>query len=480
MRITIRPGRAGLRLCGAMAVAGLFAVGPAQGQTLQEALAQAYLGNPTLNNARATLRATDENVPQARAASRPTIQATGSAGLAETKSGNTDTPLTNANKSTYHSSTEYSGFSNTWYQSSPRTAGVQITQPIYRGGGIDAGIDRAEAAVLAQRASLLDTEQTVLLQTATAYLDVVQAQALVELQINFETVQKRDLQAFQGRFTAGEVTRTDVALQEAQVASAAAARVSAEGALAAARATFAKLVGAQPGPKLALPKLSYPMPASLDEAIAQAIGRSPKVVYAAQSESAARADIDVADSSFMPRVDLTASGAHNLDSTRRNDFRTAGSIIASVTIPLDTGASAAKSRQARQSANAARINIEQTKRAAQESAITAWQGLATARASISSYQAAVKANEMAAEGMHQQLAVGSSTIIDLLNTEQALLNARVNLAKAQHDENVSKFNLLFSIGELTAQTLALPVQYYDYEAHYRNVRGRWFGSGIDE
>ncbi len=475
MRITARYGRAVLCAWGALVMAGALQAEAARGQTMDEALAQAYLGNPALNSARGTLRSVDEGVPQARAQSRPSAAVVGSAGRAATHAGISGFNSTG----TVHDGAAASGYPNAWYPTTPRTAGVSVTQPLYKGGGIDAGIAQAEATVLAQRAALLDTEQTVLLLSATAYLDVVQAQALLELQTKFETVQKRDLEAFQGRFRAGEVTLTDVSLQEAQVASAAAARVSAEGALTSARAAFAKLVGARPG-KLALPRLSYPLPASLDEAVTQARGRSPKVVTAVHSESAAKAAVDVADSGLLPSVSVTASAVHNLDRTKRDDFSTAGSVVANLSIPLDGGALAAKSRAARQSANVARINVEQAARTAEESATTAWQALATARASIASYQAAVKANELAAEGMRQQVAVGSSTVIDMLNTEQILLSARVNLVKARHDESVSIFSLLASVGELTAQTLKLPVQYYDYETHYRNVRDRWFGYGIDE
>ena len=455
---------------GVAAVIGLLPGEGAWGQSLNDALAQAYLGNPALNSARATLRSVDEGVPQARAQSRPSAALTAGAGQAETHAGAPGYS---------ESGTSISGYPNKWYPTNPRSVGVSVTQPIYRGGGIDAGIEQAEATVLAQRAGLLDTEQTVLLLAASAYLDVVQAQALLDLQVSFETVQKRDLEAFQGRFGAGEVTRTDVSLQEAQVASATAARIFAEGALASARAAFAKLVGTRPG-KLALPRLSYPLPASLDEAVAQARGRSPKVVTAVHSESAAKAAVDVADSGLLPTVSITAAALHNLDRSKRNDFSTAGSVIANLSIPLDGGALAAKSRAARQSANAARINLEQAARTAEESATTAWQALATARASIVSYQAAVKANELAVEGMRQQVSVGASTVIDMLNTEQTLLSARVNLVKARHDEGASIFSLLASVGELTAQTLKLPVNYYDYEAHYKSVRGRWYGYGIDE
>jgi outer membrane protein/adhesin transport system outer membrane protein len=438
-------------------------VAPATAQTLEEALVQAYSGNPTLGAARATLRSVDEGVPAARAGERPSPSLVGSAGPAWTQS-NLFAPTIPSDQLA---------------RTTPRSVGLSVTQPIYQGGQIEARINEAENTVLAQRAALLDAEQTVLLQAATAYLDVVQDQALLDLQVNYETFQKRDLEAIRDRFRVGEVTQTDVSLQEAQVASATAARIAADGVLSAVRATYTKLIGSPPG-KLVLPKLKYPLPANLDETVALARAHNPTVVTAIHTESAARDAVDVADGALLPTVSVIASVSRNLDREVPNDFTNGGSIIANVTIPLDNGGAAAKARAARQSASSARITIDQALRAAEEAAVTDWQNLVTARASIASFEAAVKANALAAEGMRQQVSVGASTIIDLLNTEQTLLNSRVNLVKAHHDDSVAVFAVLSAVGQLTAQALQLPTPYYDYKAHYDAVRDKWFGTGIDQ
>ena len=466
--MTTRAGRVVVVM--AVGSALLAGSGIAVGQTLEAALAQAYLGNPTLDAARATLRAVDEGVPQARALARPSPALTASNGPAWNRGGISGTALPSALAS---------GTPDKVVRTDPATLGLSITQPIYKGGQIEASLSQAENAVLAQRSTLLDAEQTVLLQAATAYLDVIQNQALLELQVNFEKFQKRDLEAFRDRFRVGEVTQTDVSLQEALFASATAARIAAEGILATTRAGYARLMGERPE-KLVQPKLAIALPASLDETVALARGNNPKVVAARFSESAAKDAVDIADAALLPSLGLTASVARSLDRQKPNDFNTGASVIATLTVPLDNGGGAAKSRAARQTASAARITIEQSLRAAQESAVTAWQSLATARASIASFEAGVKANELAAEGMRQQVAVGASTVIDLLNTEQTLLNARVNLVKAHHDEEAAMFAVLSAVGQLTAQTLKLPVPYYDYTAHYQAVRDKWHGYGIDD
>ncbi len=229
-----------------------------------------------------------------------------------------------------------------------------------------------------------------------------------------------------------------------------------------------------------LPKLKYPLPANLEETVALARAHNPTVVTATYTELAARDAVDVADGALLPTVSVTGTISRALDREVPNDFTNSGSIIANLTIPLDNGAAAAKARAARQQASSAQIAIDQALRATEETAVTDWQNLVTARASIASFEAAVRANELAADGMRQQVLVGASTVIDLLNTEQTLLNSRVNLVKAHHDESVAVFAVLSAVGQLTAQALQLPTQYYDYQAHYDAVRGKWFGTGIDE
>ncbi|MEI6559652.1 MAG: TolC family outer membrane protein [Rhodospirillaceae bacterium] len=431
------------------------------GETLEDALTQAYVGNPTLVAARATLRSVDEGVPQARAQAHPSPAINGNAG------GEVD--RNNLNPYDYK-----------WTRINPRTVGVSISQPIYKGGQIGAGISQAENTVKSQRAALFDTEQTIMLQAASAYLDLAQAQELLDIQIDFENIQRRDLGGYQARFRVSQVTLTDVNLQEAQLATATAARNSAESTLATAMSNYVKIVGTAPDQRLPLPRIDLPLPTSREEAVALARANNPKVIAAKFTEAAARDAVDISDGGLLPTVSVTASASRSLDRQMPKDRYESASLIASVSIPIDNGSVAAKSRGARQSASAARTNIEQTLRASQDAAVSAWHALATARANIALFQTAIKANEGAVKGMARQAASGFTTISDLLNTEQRLLDARVNLVKARHDEIVAVFNVLAAIGQLSAQNLKLKTPYYDYEAHYNASRGKWFGFGIGE
>ncbi|WP_207462248.1 TolC family outer membrane protein [Azospirillum sp. SYSU D00513] len=439
------------------------AAGTAGAQSLEEALAQAYNNNPTLGAQRARLRAVDEGVPQAKAGYRPTLSATANLGRSAGE-------------------TAFQG-GRIGTETNSKTIGLQASQPLYD-ASVGPAIRRAERLVESQRATLLANEQQVLLDAARAYLNVVQNQAVLELQRNNEQVLRRQLEAARDRFRVGEYTRTDVSLSESRLAASVASRISAEGTLESSRATYARFVGTLPG-RLKAPKPTFELPATLDELVAMAQSNNPSVLSASYGEAAQREAVDQQYGRLLPSVNLTAQGQRVIDPGQSGgvnlDRSDSLSITAQVRIPLyQAGLPEATVREAKHTANQARLQIEDTRRQATEAGISAWQTLQTARASIQSYQSQIKAAEIALDGVRQEAQVGSRTVLDVLNQEQELLNARVNLVRAQREEMVAAFTVLGAIGQLTARQLNLPVKYYDADEHYESVKGKWTGTGIGE
>jgi outer membrane protein len=448
-----------------MASAAVMEIRPAAGQTLQEAMALAYANNPTLQAARAQLRAVDENVPQALAGWRPTVQFTGSAG--QTTSGTRPNPI---------------GPTGDWRSRDTTQVQGSVTQPLYRGGRTVAQTRRAENQVLAQRARLFATEQQVMLDVVNAYVAVIQNQEEVRLNTNNEQVLTRQLQATNERFRVGEITRTDVAQAESRLAGARASRADAEGRLQTSRATFTRLVG-QPPQRLTPPQpLRVPVAAARDAA-QLAVQNNPNVVAALFDEAAARDQIDVQFSNLLPQVSLngtmfrstglTGTGG-GLDGVRQDGTQ----VTANLTVPIfQGGAEHALVRQARQQAQQARQVVEDQRRASTQQATQAFETLTAARAQVDSVRAQIRAAEIALDGVQREAIVGSRTTLDVLNAEQELLNARVSLVRALANVITASHSLASAVGRLTARDMNLPVQLYDMEAYYRAVRDRWVGWG---
>jgi len=433
-------------------------------ETLDEALVSAYASNPTLMAERAKLRAQDEAVPQALSNWRPSVSVMGTAGKAETAS-----------------NAIYKYNQNT----TPKTATAMISQPLYRGGQTTAQTEQAEAQVQAERAQLVATEQTVLLNVVTTYMDVVQYQAVVELNRNNEQVLQRQLDATNDRFRVGEVTRTDVAQSESRLSGAHADRTQAEGNLKTARATYVKLVGHDPE-KLAQPTKMPELPASVDQAKQIALQTNPQVVSQQFSYQAAQAGVDLAFGKLLPQLSLNGEYAKTLggaefatgNGSENTSSRTYSATL-NLTVPIyQQGAEYSALRQQKHVAGEALTALDQTRRDAIETTTRAWEVLQTARARISSYTDQIHAAQVALDGVRKESQVGSRTVLDVLNAEQEALQAQVSLVQAQHDEAVAEFTLKSAVGQLTAQALGLPIEIYDPVKHYDEVRGKWIGTSI--
>lgn len=444
-----------------LGAAALAPAGTASAQTLEQALAQAYQTNPGLAAQRARLRAVDESVPQALAGYRPTARITAGA--------------------TRQAGNSRAAGQDIGSETTSKQVGGTVTQPLYD-ATVTPAVKRAENLVQAQRATLLAAEQQVLLNAATAYLDVVQNQAVLALSTNNEQVLRRQLDASRDRFRVGEYTRTDVAQSESRLAGAVASRIQAEGTLQASRATYERVVGARPG-ELKAPRPKFRLPANLDDLVELARANNPNVLSASFNESAQRHTIDQQFGRLLPSANLSVGATRTWDPGRTTgvdiDRSDSLQVTAQVVIPLyQAGLPESLTREAKQTANQLRIQIDDTRQQVTESAVSAWQSLQTARANVESFQSQINAARIALEGVRQEAQVGSRTVLDVLDQEQELLNARVNLVRAQRNEQVAAFTILSAIGQLTARQLGLPVEYYDAGANYQQVRDKWTGTGI--
>jgi TolC family type I secretion outer membrane protein len=454
-----------LRSAGLAALSAFLAavspLSPAVADTFREALGSAYLNNPTLQSRRAELRATDENVPQALSGWRPTVQATGSAGV-----NRVDRNITTG-------AGQPAGAQNRY----PRTVDLSIVQPLYRGGRTTASVERAENEVLAARANLLVAEQDILLEAGTAYMNVLRDTAVVELNINNERVIQRQLEATRDRFEVGEVTRTDVSQAEARLALAIADRRLAEGELEASRAAYERIIG-NPPQNLEQPPPVLDLPESKSAAIDSAARGSHSVAAAVFQHRAAEKTVRTIEGELLPTVNVRGRAAHDRDVIARDGRQNTYALMAELNVPLyQAGAVSSRVRQAKQLASQRLVQIEGARRAAAEDAARSWEGVLTTRARIESLETSIAAQEVALEGVEQEALVGTRTVLDVLDAEQELLDARVNLVRARRDEIVASLGLAQAIGRLTADALDLGVPRYDFEAYYREVRGKWFGLG---
>jgi outer membrane protein len=452
--VRMRVGR-GFRL--ALLATAFWIPNASAADSLTDAFVKAYQTNPQLLSERANLRATDENVAQAIAQWRPTVSIS-------------------ADYSRIKSESKTDGFPTVETKSRPWGADIVARQTLFSGGRILAQRRQADAGVRAGRAILHATEQNVFLNTVSSYMNVVRDEAVLNLNHQNVELLSKQLEAAQARFDVGEITRTDVAQAEARLSAGQASLTAAEASLKASRLFYERTVGEAPGsldPKPPVPAL----PETEETARETANVGNPTLVAARQAEEASKYAIDSAVAQMMPSVSVQASygrsGQERGPETIGDDTR----FTATATFPLyQGGAEWSGIRQAKELNNRARLDVEDTRRATDESVSNAWESYRAATASSEANREQVKATEIAFEGVQQELEVGSRTTLDVLNQAQELLNARVALVRTERDEIVASYVLLAAVGKLTAQELSLPVQLYDPVENYEMQTWRPLGA----
>ena len=449
-----------------LVASALVSAAPARADTLREALLRAYQTNPTITGARAGQRASDENVPIARAAGLPSASAGADFNENLLRGGNSFSSPARA-----------------------ASANTNLVVPLYRGGAVRNSVRAAETRAEAGRASLRGTEAELFTDVVAAYNDVIRDEAIVGLNQQNVRVLEVNLRASRDRFQVGDLTRTDVAQSEARLSIARAQLQSAASRLIGSRENYIRLVGNPPGVLETPPPLPN-LPGSTDAAVATALADNPFLLAAAQQRDATRFDIGVARAARLPQVSAVVGGSYTNflgslgagTSTNVGQTGTAGSLGLALNLPLfQGGRPAAQVRQAEARRAQAIEAVTETERGVVAQARSAFALYRSSLEVIASSETAVRANRLSLEGVRAENTVGTRTILDILNAEQELLNSQVNLVTARRDAYVAGFNLLAAMGRAEARDLGLEGgALYDPLTNYNRVRrkiGDWGSDG---
>src|ERR1700753_125118 len=464
-----RPRMRGVKgFAGAAAAVLLMTLGgpaPVLADTVEAAMVRAYQNNPQLNAQRAAVRATDENVPQALSGYRPKVALTASGGYQYT-----DTLLTAGGTPTAIARTEDHGTNG------PRAAGLTVTQTLYNGNQTANRTRAAESQVSGAREALRVLEQSVLLSAATIYMDYLRDAAIVEVQRSNTRVLEQTLKQTQDRFNVGEVTRTDVAQSEAQLAAGRTQQLTAESQLTTTRSNYRRIIDTEPNNLSPGSPVDRFLPPTLVSAVELSLIENPNVTAAMFGVDVNFLQVKVNEGALLPTVTFTAAASQSYESTMTT-FRAFGdSAVGSISIPVyQGGAEYSLIHQSKESLSQQRLTLELTRDQTRANTVTAWGQLVAGKAQVASAQAQVTASEIALNGVREEAKAGQRTTLDVLNAQQALVNARVALVTAQHDRVVASYSVLSAVGRLSPQVLQLPTTTYDPSVHYQQVRDSWAG-----
>ena len=441
-----------------MAATALGGASPLRAETIFGALSRAYHANPELNAQRATTRAADESVPQAISGYRPKLTGAADVGVVD-----------------QNSHTAGRAYQHDRYP--PRGLSVTLDQTLYNGGRTGNSLRAAESRVLGARETLRNTEQTVLLNAAIAYMNVLRDTALLNLRRNNIEVLDTQLQQTSDRFRVGEVTRTDVALSESRLARARSDSFLAEANLKTSIATFQQVVGDPPKKLSPAKPVEHLLPKSREIAVGLSQKEHPAIIASLHGVDQQQLQVKVVEGELYPTLSVQAGFSRRYDSQSLGSDLWQGSLVGRLSVPIyEGGAVYSRVREAKETLTSQRLAVDTQRERVRQLVVSSWGILEASRAQIKAAEAQVRAAEIALAGVREEAKVGQRTTLDVLNSQQDLLDARVALVTAQRDRVVASYTLLGAVGRLSLRTLGVNVAAYDPKVHYHQVRDKWIGT----
>src|ERR1700710_2025078 len=431
--------------------------------TIEAALVRPYQNNPQLNAQRAQARSTDENVPQALSGYRPKVNVTLGTGYQYQDTQQLQKGAT------------FNGVLQ------PNSASLTVNQTLFNGNQTANRTRAAESQVSGSREALRVLEQTVLLQAATSYMDYLRDAATLEVQRSNVRVLEQTLKQTRDRFNVGEVTRTDVAQSEAQLAAGRTQALTSDSNLTTTRSNFRRIIGNEPEALAPGSPVDRFLPGTLPNAVELGLTENPNVTAAMFGIDVSHLQVKINEGALLPTVTLQGSVQQSYEQALTFYRQFGASAVAQLNVPLyQGGAEYSLIRQSKETLAQQRLNLEQVRDQTRSNVVTAWGQLVAGKAQVASAQSQVSASEIALNGVREEAKAGQRTTLDVLNAQQALVNARVALVTAQHDRVVASYAVLNAVGRLAPQVLGLKTNVYDPSVHYQQVRDSWAGVRIPD
>lgn len=418
-------------------------------ENLFNSLASSYLNNPQINSQREKTKAVDETLIQAYSNFKPIIE--GSLTKRDIQNKNSTT--------TREVSVAESG-------NQTQTNSIIVTQKLFQG---ISNAKKFNKAVEISRYELKEVEEQVLFNTVEAFTEVLLYEKEVLINKDNLDLSDKQVELDKAKYNKGVIKLSDLAQSESSLASAKAKLLSSESALQTSKNNFKNIVGYTPE-NLTIPNLqSLSIPSSLEQTVSLAEQNNSQLIIAQLKIQKANYDLNSSkESAFAPKASLSFEISENDDNNSSTDKRTQTEAKAIVSIPIYSGGkgySQVKEKQALKIS--ADLDYTDVKNNTTKIASSAWSNFKLSQSKLDLAKAQLKASEIAYEGIIQEYESGQRTTLDVLNSRSFLLEARLNLINSERNEIISKFNLLFVTGNLTANYLKLEAKIYDPKEIYK-------------
>ena len=402
---------------------------------MYSALQYVYDNNPIIGQARAELDIASANIDSSKTDLQPSLGLAGNVGMARTTALGYD------------------------FDYVPMQYGVEFQQNVFQGGAMFAQVRGAEMQYEAVLADLHAVQQTVLMSAINAYIEVLNARAVMELNKNNERVLNEYYKFVSDGADVGRLTKTDLAQATARLEMARYSAVDSVAKYENAIETLRRIYGDVQikFEDVDLRCVRELFPKSVSTAQERALRNHPVLRALDAQEAAAKQNIKIAYKSILPSVDIRGA-VQQMDNIPFLDDITDSRIGVYLRVPLyDRGNAFANADKVRANIAGIHEQIINARRVVVENLNAAWNIYHSQESAIVAATAGVMANKSALAGVRDAQANGRGTVLDVLNAEQDLLNAQVAHTRAKHAQIAAFFAVLAAVGDLTPENLGLVV-----------------------
>ena len=403
--------------------------------TLMDSLNSAYLNNPKLNAERAKMRSSIEEKRESVSEFLPSVTISGYRSEQDNTKGN-------------------SADSNL----KPKENSMVIEQKIFQGGSGVANFVKKKHGQSLGEFKLKKTEQEILLEAAKAHSDLLLSKKKLNINLINIDLLERQVETDQNRLEKGEISLTDLAQSESSLAGARAQLISAQNDLVTSKANFEKVIGKKSTENIKeIKDINLNLPESLAAAYSISNSENPDLQIALLEYKQAKLDVVIAGSELSPSATLSYKIAEQDNVSSSVQERTQQTVTATATWPLFAGGSNLFNlRKTQELRNQKELLLQDSKKKIETDVANAWSNYQSSKSVLDSIRSQVKAAEIANEGITLEYESGGSrTTLEVIQSRSILLNSRINLASSERNFLISQFNLLSTIGRLTAKQLNL-------------------------
>lgn len=358
---------------------------------------------------------------------------------------------------------------------------LSLSQFLYRGGQTDEGIRQQLNLLKAQEFVYRAAVQDVFVDVITAAAQLDFARKAASLTEQNAAVIARQTESVKAGFEYGELTRTDVAQARSRYARAYSDVIRANGDLESALAGYTEITNINAPTGFTFSDVSALIPDEKQAYIDRVLQWNPEVVSQLYTIEGARRGVKAAKGVLMPQLELVGGVSKTYEPIASNlDDRSGASLGITASLPIfNRGLNRSDIRKSQTALYSQKAVMDDIRYRLRSQAVTQWYAYIAANAEIEAREQQVRAAQIAKEGVSSELGAGTRSVLDVLDADQELIDARNALLAAQRDQIIASYRMVSLMGQLTPEAFSLTDQTLNHPQLVGDGFGKSFGQLFD-